>query len=128
MALVHPKKRRERMARHYSTKDFFRQMPNPLLARYFQGRGLFGELDFAALKETQPDALFAAWLDFEPSRLSWRLQLLRGWSHEQVSQVFAGSAGAGGSEGAGAPARAWLAVGGDQFDCPQDRLHGPDAA
>lgn len=51
------------MARHYSTKDFFRQMPNALLARYFQGRGLFGELDFADLKETQPDALFAAWLD-----------------------------------------------------------------
>ena len=51
------------MARHYSTKDCFRQMPNALLARYFQGRGLFGELDFAALKETQPDALFAAWLD-----------------------------------------------------------------
>lgn len=51
------------MARHYSTKDFFRQMPNALLARYFEARGLFGELDFAALKETQPDALFTAWLD-----------------------------------------------------------------
>jgi hypothetical protein len=23
------------MARHYSTKDFFRQIPNSLLARYF---------------------------------------------------------------------------------------------
>ncbi len=50
------------MARHYSTKDFFRQMPNALLARYFQGRGLFGGLDFAAMKEGKPDALFAAWL------------------------------------------------------------------
>jgi hypothetical protein len=30
------------MARHYSTRDFFRQMPNVLLARYFQGKGLFG--------------------------------------------------------------------------------------
>lgn len=29
------------MARHYSTKDFFQQMPNALLARYFQERGLF---------------------------------------------------------------------------------------
>ena len=28
------------MARHYSTRDFFRQMPNVLLARYFQGQGL----------------------------------------------------------------------------------------
>jgi hypothetical protein len=50
------------MARHYSTKDFFRQMPNELLARYFHARGLFGDLDFSALKETQPDELFAAWL------------------------------------------------------------------
>ncbi len=50
------------MARHYSTKDFFRQMPNALLARYFHARGLFGDLDFSAMKETQPDELFAAWL------------------------------------------------------------------
>lgn len=50
------------MARHYSTKDFFRQMPNALLARYFQGLELFGDLDFAAMKEGTPDALFAAWL------------------------------------------------------------------
>jgi len=49
------------MARHYSTKNFFRQMPNALLARYFQGLGLFGGLDFAAMKEGKPDALFAAW-------------------------------------------------------------------
>jgi hypothetical protein len=50
------------MARHYSTRDFFRQMPNALLARYFHARRLFGDLDFAAMKETQPDELFAAWL------------------------------------------------------------------
>lgn len=48
------------MDRHYSTKDIFRQMPNALLARYFQERGLFGDVDFAALKETKPDELFAA--------------------------------------------------------------------
>ena len=29
------------MTRHYSTRDFFRQMPNALLARYFQARGEF---------------------------------------------------------------------------------------
>ena len=28
------------MARHYATRDFFRQMPNPLLARYFHARGV----------------------------------------------------------------------------------------
>ncbi|MFZ2302418.1 MAG: hypothetical protein WAW10_11200 [Gallionella sp.] len=50
------------MARHYSNKDFFRQMPNALLARYFQARGLFNDLDFAAMKEGKPDELFAAWL------------------------------------------------------------------
>ena len=50
------------MARHYSTRDFFRQIPNALLARYFQARGLFGDLDFSAMKETQPDELFAVWL------------------------------------------------------------------
>lgn len=50
------------MARHYSTRDFFRQMPNALLARYFQSKGLFVDLDFAAMKEGKPDELFNAWL------------------------------------------------------------------
>jgi hypothetical protein len=27
------------MAQHYSIKDFFRQMPNALLARYFKTKG-----------------------------------------------------------------------------------------
>jgi hypothetical protein len=50
------------MARHYSTKVFFRQMPNALLARYFRDRKLFTELDFSVMKETKPDELFDAWL------------------------------------------------------------------
>jgi len=50
------------MARHYSSKDFFRQMPNTLLQRFFKGRGVFDDIDFAALHETKPDALFKAWL------------------------------------------------------------------
>jgi len=37
-------------------------MPNALLARYFCARGVLGDLDFSAMKETQPDELFAAWL------------------------------------------------------------------
>ena len=49
--------------RHCSTRDFFWQMPNRLLARNFQERGLFSELDFAAMKETKPDAPFAVWLE-----------------------------------------------------------------
>jgi len=49
------------MTRHYSTKDFFRQMPNALLARYFATRGVFDDLDFAGMKETVPDELMGAW-------------------------------------------------------------------
>ena len=56
------------MARHYSTREFFRQMPNALLARYFQGRGLFGDLDFSAMKEGKPGELFAAWM-YQPDGL-----------------------------------------------------------
>ncbi|HYW91869.1 MAG TPA: hypothetical protein VFA95_05295, partial [Gammaproteobacteria bacterium] len=50
------------MTRHYSTRSFFRQVPNALLARYFQGRRLLADLDFSAMKETKLDALFNAWL------------------------------------------------------------------
>ncbi len=50
------------MARHYSTRGFFRQVANALLTRYFADRGLFEDLYFAAMKETKPDTLFASWL------------------------------------------------------------------
>lgn len=50
------------MAKHYSTRDFFRQMPNALLARYFAARGLLHDFDFAAMKETKVEPLFAAWM------------------------------------------------------------------
>ena len=51
------------MARHYSTRSFFRQMPPDLLARYFKRRRVLADFNFAGLKETQPEALFAAWLE-----------------------------------------------------------------
>ena len=50
------------MAWNYSSRGLFRQMPNALLARYFQERGLFADVDFAAMKEGKPDELFEAWL------------------------------------------------------------------
>ena len=50
------------MARHYSTRDFFRQMPNVLLARYFHEKNLFKDLDFTTMKEGNPATLFDAWL------------------------------------------------------------------
>jgi len=45
------------MASLYSARDFFRRMPNGLLARYFQAQGVFGDLDFAAVKDGKPDEL-----------------------------------------------------------------------
>jgi len=50
------------MARLFSIKSFFRQMPNALLARYFKERELFGNINFAAMKEGKPDELFDSWL------------------------------------------------------------------
>ena len=57
------------MARHYATRDFFRQMPNPLLSRYFHARGVFADLDIAALPEPQPEELWAAWLTLDDAGL-----------------------------------------------------------
>jgi hypothetical protein len=50
------------MARHYSSREFFRQMPNKLLERFFHRHDLFHELDFNSMKETKPVELFDAWL------------------------------------------------------------------
>jgi hypothetical protein len=56
------------MARHYSTKNFFRQMPNALLSRYFCGRELFTDFDFATMKEGKTGPLFAAWLELQDAQ------------------------------------------------------------
>jgi len=50
------------MARHYSTNEFFRQMPVALLGRYFGQRGVLVDLDFSELSEAQPETLLEAWL------------------------------------------------------------------
>jgi hypothetical protein len=50
------------MARHYATRDFFRQIPNRLLSRYFADRTVLTELDFSTLRDGRTDELFAAWL------------------------------------------------------------------
>ncbi len=50
------------MARHYSTKNFFRQMPSVLLARYLAARDVVQDFDFTAAKETKIDCLCDAWL------------------------------------------------------------------
>ena len=50
------------MARHYTTREFFRQMPNALLSRYFSAHQALAEMDFSTLRDGGPDELFAAWL------------------------------------------------------------------
>ena len=50
------------MTRHYSPRDFFRNTPNALLARYFAAREVLQDFDFAAIKETKIEPLFEAWL------------------------------------------------------------------
>ena len=49
------------MSRNYSSRDFFRQMPNAMLARYFASKSLLVGLDFTAMKEGKPDTLLEAW-------------------------------------------------------------------
>lgn len=49
------------MSRNYSSRDFFRQMPNAMLARYFASKSLLAGLDFGSMKEGKPDALMEAW-------------------------------------------------------------------
>lgn len=57
------------MARHFSTKDFFRQMPNYLLGHYFNERGVLDDLNFAEMEgPLRNDELFAAWLDLPESQ------------------------------------------------------------
>lgn len=43
-------------------------MPNAWLDLYFKSKGMFVDLDFSAMKETKPDALFDAWLELSDSQ------------------------------------------------------------
>jgi len=50
------------MAKHYSIKSFFRDMPAALLARYFHKQGHFQDFDFSVMNEAKLDELFGSWL------------------------------------------------------------------
>ena len=75
------------MARHYSTKKFFRQSPNALLARYFTRHKVLRDFDFTKLKEGNPDPLFAAWLKLPAEK--------RNPMDAQFQEIFAMSCEAG---------------------------------
>ena len=59
-----------------------------------------------ALGVTMDGVIGPITLNREPPRLSRRLQVLRGWGHEDIDQLFTGSQGASGSHGARASRRA----------------------
>ena len=48
------------MASQYQHRQFFRRVPNALLARYFEARDTDLGVDFASLTETQVEPIFEA--------------------------------------------------------------------
>jgi hypothetical protein len=73
----------------------------------------------------KPSFLETNWnkVQTEPPRVFRRLQILRGWSHENDEEIFPGSTGADSSHGAGEPGRIRVTVGGDDLDCGEGWLH-----
>jgi hypothetical protein len=69
------------MARHYITREFFRQMPNALLSRYFSAHDALAEMDFSKLRDSQADELFAAWLELPDDR--------RKFTDSEFREIFA---------------------------------------
>ena len=49
------------MSKHYTIRDFFRQMPNAMLARYFEAKGIEHGLNPKTLSETKPEPWMAVW-------------------------------------------------------------------
>ena len=50
------------MAREYQPRQFFRQVPNHLLKRYFDGKNMLSEVNFTKLTETKIEPIHEAWL------------------------------------------------------------------
>lgn len=50
------------MSIHYAPKNFFRHVPNRLLAQYFNEQEVLQKIDFAKLNETDVTPIYDAWL------------------------------------------------------------------
>jgi hypothetical protein len=85
------------------------------VAHYLRNAGIFCA--------TKTFANLLMWAHYESPRVYRRLQLLRGWSHEERSKVFAGSSRTGGPIGVGAARRARIPVDRDNVDRQQDGMH-----
>jgi hypothetical protein len=49
------------VSKHYTIRDFFRQMPNAMLARYFEAQGIEHGLDLKTISESKPDPWMTVW-------------------------------------------------------------------
>ena len=101
-------------------------VPKPMTSNArFEGR--FDKTDFIYIARDDQYQCPAG--QREPPRLSRRLPRLRRWSHhEEVSEVFAGSARACGAHGVRASRRARVAMGGSRVYCRQVWQHATDTA
>jgi S-(hydroxymethyl)mycothiol dehydrogenase len=94
----------------------------PLLVDWYRsGRLRLDELVTRTISLDETEEAFDAMergetLRTEPPRVWWRLQSLRGWSHDTSHTVPARAAGAGHAPGAGAPCRAPIGLGGHPVD------------
>src|SRR5690606_23591828 len=79
-------------------------------------------------KTANADAILTQHTQNEPPRLSRRLQLLRGWSHEDDDEVLPGSPRASGSTGIGTSRQPRVGMGSDLLDFCQDRLYRRNTA
>jgi hypothetical protein len=84
------------MAKHYSIKSFFREMPPALLARYFHKRELLQDFDFSVLQGTKRDELFGAWLylpEAERRRMESEFQEIFAMSRDAAVRAIIDEAG-----------------------------------
>ncbi len=49
------------MSKHYTIREFFRQMPNAMLGRYFESQGVAHGIDPAKVPEAKPEHWLAVW-------------------------------------------------------------------
>jgi len=79
------------MPRHYSPRDFLRQAPNALLARYFHERNLLTDLDIDSLAETDVQPIFEALAALAPelsARVDSDFALVTALADEQGIQAI----------------------------------------